>query len=88
MSSTVTLKTVQCSKCATSKSISEPYNVVWYAFTTTTSNEAREFFTIDTDNGKLEVTDRNGVVLDRDDGISEFTIGFRAGDNRYGKSHL
>lgn len=63
----------------------EPYNVVWYAFTSTTSNEARECFTLDADSGNLEVTDRNGVILDRDEGTAEFTISFRAGDNRYGK---
>lgn len=59
--------------------------MVWYEFTSTTSNDARGFFTMDADSGALEVTDRNGV-LDRDEGIAEFTISFRAGDNRYGNN--
>lgn len=59
--------------------------MVWYAFTSTTSKDALEVFTLDADGGKLEVTNRNGVILDRDEGIPEFTISFRAGDNRYGK---
>lgn len=63
-----------------------PYNVVWYAFISTTNAEAREFFSIDIDTGEILVHYKDEQnVLDRDEGTSTFTIGFRATDNYYGK---